>query len=403
MARKAKRRANDDSTTGSNHDLAGAAASTANKTKKKRSKSPTVAPSGESSSTPQPSDDVMDTSQSGTGDNDAVQRKETVTSLTKKVREQQETINKLTNEVNFLLSYLGISKNQLPASKATAKPPTGSQASTSSQPQTSASVPSTSSGSTVPGSYATVSAKQPVPLSSALKQAVVLAVYRDFEDRDRRARNIVISGLKSTVDNDTFNVIQLLETEFGNSFDVVKTRRLGRPTPGKIQPILATLDSDVKASYVTQNAKLLRQSSDHYIRVSVYINPDVTRAEAFAAYQNRCERRQRAANKTTTTGGASSGSASGGVNVAVASSIAAAVAAPVVSVAAVPTPAVASTPSTSSSTLTMTADGGGDGAVNTAAIVAAAASITDNITSVVPPPPAASFSTSSQQNTNSTQ
>jgi len=61
---------------------------------------------------------------------------------------------------------------------------------------------------------------------------------------------------------------------------------LGRPE-GRIQPLLVVLRS---VDYLIKNAKRLRQSNDSDIRNSVYINPDLTKAEAQNAYQRRCRR-----------------------------------------------------------------------------------------------------------------
>ena len=117
-----------------------------------------------------------------------------------------------------------------------------------------------------------------------------------------RTKNVVISGLRPSEPNDTDTVERFIQTEFGQTAGgVVKCRRLGRQLPSKIQPLLVTLESDKGAQFLIQSAKRLRQSSDDYTRKSVFINPDVTKAEAFAAYQARCERRQRAAKTTSST------------------------------------------------------------------------------------------------------
>ena len=105
----------------------------------------------------------------------------------------------------------------------------------------------------------------------------------------------------------------MLTGEFQQDFDVVKCRRLGRPHEGKVQPVLVTLDSEQKASFITQNSRQLRQSLDETIRKSVFINPDLTRTEAFTAYQNRCERRQRQQNQTGKPSSSSSSSSSSAV------------------------------------------------------------------------------------------
>jgi len=44
----------------------------------------------------------------------------------------------------------------------------------------------------------------------------------------------------------------------------------------------------------------LRRSTDEYVRGNVFINADLTRAEAEAAYHARCERRQQRQSQLTT-------------------------------------------------------------------------------------------------------
>ena len=52
---------------------------------------------------------------------------------------------------------------------------------------------------------------------------------------------------------------------------------------------------NAQAQQLISSAKQLRQSSDSAVRDHVYINPDLTRAEAEAAYQLRLQRRRRRA------------------------------------------------------------------------------------------------------------
>jgi len=44
---------------------------------------------------------------------------------------------------------------------------------------------------------------------------------------------------------------------------------------------------------VLSAAKRLQDSADPYVRNNVFINPNMTRAEAQAAYEARCHRRER--------------------------------------------------------------------------------------------------------------
>ena len=140
----------------------------------------------------------------------------------------------------------------------------------------------------------------PTILSAPLRRAVILAVYIDFEEKDRRAKNVVFTGVPTTCISDKASVERLCHAEFGFSPQIVKCRRLGQPRSGYIQPLLFILQTVEEAEFLIKNAKLLRQSRDAAIRDSVYINPDQTKAEALAAYRRRCGRRELAAARNTT-------------------------------------------------------------------------------------------------------
>ena len=147
---------------------------------------------------------------------------------------------------------------------------------------------------------------QPAQLTTSIKQAVVAAVYRDQSERERRARNLIISGL--TIDttggesSDGSRIASLIRNHLQHDIEVIKCRRLGRLQPGKIQPVLVTLKTADSATAVVRDAKKLRRSGDEYVRRSIFINPDATKAEAYAAYLDRCARRQRATSSQTTDG-----------------------------------------------------------------------------------------------------
>ena len=74
---------------------------------------------------------------------------------------------------------------------------------------------------------------------------------------------------------------------------MVRCRRLGQPQEGKCQPLLVTLDSQIQAEFYIKNARELRNSSQSEVRENVFINPDLTQAEARAAYELRQRRKQR--------------------------------------------------------------------------------------------------------------
>ena len=72
-------------------------------------------------------------------------------------------------------------------------------------------------------------------------------------------------------------------------------RRLGKADRTQNRPILVALSSAEDASFLIRNARLLRQSENNFVRTSIFINADLTPAEALAAYESRCARRQRRA------------------------------------------------------------------------------------------------------------
>jgi len=123
---------------------------------------------------------------------------------------------------------------------------------------------------------------------------IVSAVYVDLEQRKKRANNVVTSGL--TIDenyDDKAVVTGIIYKEFGRQVTVKHCRRLGRKIDGKTQNLLVSLSSTDEASYLISNARQLRRSSNEFVRKNIYINADLTPAEAKASYELRCARRQR--------------------------------------------------------------------------------------------------------------
>jgi len=62
---------------------------------------------------------------------------------------------------------------------------------------------------------------------------------------------------------------------------------------GKNQPILVSVSSADEALAVISSAKKLRQSADPMVNSQVFINVDLTKAQAAAAYEQRCLRRKK--------------------------------------------------------------------------------------------------------------
>ena len=129
----------------------------------------------------------------------------------------------------------------------------------------------------------------------AAQESVVAAVYVDSQRRQNRATNFIVSGLPpSDVRPDQNAVIDLCRREFNEVADVVHCKRLGKPIAGRVQPLLVVLKTAAQAVRIISAAKNLRQSTDPHTCQHVYIAANLTKAEARAAYEVRCERRQAA-------------------------------------------------------------------------------------------------------------
>lgn len=232
------------------------------------------------------------------------------------IQRLKETVIVLQNQLNFVLSFLGITEvNNLADDHHNVLSLRANNTIVNKQPYpmndrvhpqlpesvgTDAIIVEADHNQTRPSeSYAKVVCK-PATLSAPFRDAVVSAVYNEFEEKDRRARNIVVSGVPSSSSDKTF-VENLCRNELSTIVEVIKCRRLGQSQPGRLQPVHATLRSPSDAEAVIKLAKNLRQSSDTIVRNSIYINPDMTKAESLAAYQRRCRRRELAARRATNT------------------------------------------------------------------------------------------------------
>ena len=210
------------------------------------------------------------------------------------------TVDALSTKVHFLLSFLGIedstNANQTSDSSGVSSGNTVLPLNVSStlpnpdQPTD----PSTVKSGAVQSSSSTFAAclkKTPV------YQAVVSSVYNELSERSMRSKNVVVTGFPVPVDPNVTDKVMfsnMCESELGIHISVASCRRLGRSNnnSGMVRPLLVVLSSAVEASNLLSSAKRLRYASDEYTRRCVFINADMTRAEAKAAYDERVRRRQ---------------------------------------------------------------------------------------------------------------
>ena len=158
------------------------------------------------------------------------------------------------------------------------------------------SFPSLQTVTAVTGSYAAAAANRPV-LTDSVRQAVLTAVHSEMNIKQSRNRNIVISGLqRSNTTQDKDLVSKLLFDELGFlDVRIIQCKRLGKSlttSEGRPQPLRVIFQSVEEARDILASARSLRHSTDHHIHANVFISPDLTRAEAEAAYNARCARRR---------------------------------------------------------------------------------------------------------------
>ncbi len=126
------------------------------------------------------------------------------------------------------------------------------------------------------------------------------AVYVDLHSKSARSNNIIVTGLpkiEKTGDKDTF--VEMIEHEFNFRPTVKHCRRLGKASDNKPQNLLVSMESPEQVKCILSNAKKLRNSTNDCVRANVFINPDLTKAEAAVAYEERCRRRLQREERTS--------------------------------------------------------------------------------------------------------
>jgi len=156
------------------------------------------------------------------------------------VSQQQKTIEMLTCRLDFALSMLGVADNGQPTSQDAA-----------------GSAGSTGSGAAA-ASYADVTKRPSVANYKLKKDSIVAAMYVDGQRKASRATNIIVSGLPvtSSAQSDMSTVVEIFRREFNEVPEITFNKRIGKPMPGRIQPLLVVLKSAEQASrYVASGKK----------------------------------------------------------------------------------------------------------------------------------------------------
>jgi hypothetical protein len=116
-------------------------------------------------------------------------------------------------------------------------------------------------------------------------------MYVDQSLKRRRESSLIVTGL-AVGRPDTELFASLCLAEFAIKPDVVSAKRLGHSQTDKVQPLLIYLKQPDQAQQLINSAKRLRHSSEPAVRDRVFINQNLTKAEAAAAYQLRVQRRR---------------------------------------------------------------------------------------------------------------
>ena len=208
-----------------------------------------------------------------------------VRNLKSVVTQNNDQIGKLTNQVSFLLSVMGLTEGEdvtLNLSGATGGIITG-------RPNLELSSGVRSSPENPVSNHGTMSYSQAV---TKMRTAVVAAVHVESKAIQNRAKNFVISGLHPDASLSDKNLVQqFIAGNLGRTVHVTACKRLGAPVVGRVQRLLVTVETTQQASAVIDAAKILRSSPKQEIRNTVFINPDMTPAEQRAAFEMRCRRR----------------------------------------------------------------------------------------------------------------
>ena len=127
----------------------------------------------------------------------------------------------------------------------------------------------------------------PIPnLSMGVRTAILSAVHTELQNKDKRAFNVVITGMPiSNIASDATQFSELCCSEFNVRPTIRSTFRLGTAIEGKIQPLLVTLSTTTEAEDLVSRAKQLRFSRSRQVRDRIYLNKHLTRARSTGCIQ----------------------------------------------------------------------------------------------------------------------
>lgn len=120
-------------------------------------------------------------------------------------------------------------------------------------------------------------------------------------DKERRKNNIIVSGLPVPDSSSVCDQFMNLCEEFLGCRPVLvsnKCTAIDKPVPGKTPRLRIVFENEDTRNDVLSRSKDLRNASEDWVRV-IYCNPDLTKAEAKVAYEERVRRRLKKTQLTT--------------------------------------------------------------------------------------------------------
>ena len=122
--------------------------------------------------------------------------------------------------------------------------------------------------------YQTITSQQTPPSPTNPTEEFMYDAYREFQNRESRKLNLVISGIKESI-QDELTVSDLIRTQLAIAdANVTNCRRLGKPGPHP-RPLLISLKTVKLKREILARAPTLRSYATPENK-RVYINPDLT-------------------------------------------------------------------------------------------------------------------------------
>ena len=222
-----------------------------------------------------------------------------VDQLTLIVEQQRELISKLSVRLNFVLSYLDIpvteASSELPVARTLSDAEMEAETAINTKQKD---APALSAMLRPPAkSFADVVRQTVTAASQEMKtnssQEYMAAMYVEQANKARRANSFVVAGLPINSQQTDNQLVELLcRDEFGLEVKALSSKRIGRQVADKPRNLLVYVQSNQQAQEIIGLAKTLRRSTNTAVRTGVFINPNLTKAEAKAQFEMRQKRRQ---------------------------------------------------------------------------------------------------------------